>query len=173
MTRPAEHPVLPASGASAGRLLLPDPEATDALAARLAAVVGAGDTLLLAGPIGAGKTHLARALIQVLQRAAGEPAEEVPSPSYTLVQTYRAGPLEIWHADLYRLDGPAAAAELGLEDAFGRALCIVEWPDRLGPAMPADALTVALAPDPGGPGRLATLTAGGPRAGALAQAALG
>ncbi len=85
---------------------LPTPEATTAFAAALAPRLRAGDALLLEGPIGAGKTHLARALIQARLAAAGR-LEDVPSPTYTLVQTYDDGGTEIWHADLYRLSGGA------------------------------------------------------------------
>ncbi|MBN8292204.1 tRNA (adenosine(37)-N6)-threonylcarbamoyltransferase complex ATPase subunit type 1 TsaE [Rhodobacter sp. NTK016B] len=116
-------------------VFLPDPEATDALAARLAACVGAGDVLLLDGQIGAGKTHLARALIRALGVA-----EDVPSPTFTLVQVYDAATTEIWHADLYRLGDPDEVIELGLSDAFETALCLVEWPAKLGPERPKGAL---------------------------------
>ena len=158
---------MPAAHAS-GPLNLPSPEATAALAARLAPHLRAGDTLLLEGPIGAGKTHFARHLIGALQDAAGVPAEEVPSPSYTLVQSYRAGALEIWHADLYRLGSADEALELGLDDAFGTALCLVEWPDRLGPAAPADALTLCFAAGAEEDARALTAEAAGPRSAELA-----
>lgn len=117
---------------------------TARLARRLAAHLGPGDCLLLGGPIGAGKTCLARHLIQSILV---EP-EEVPSPTYTLVQTYdtRAGPL--WHADLYRVADTAEIAELGLDEAFGTAICLVEWPEKLGPLAPRHALWLNLAPDP-------------------------
>ena len=115
---------------------LPDPDATDALARRMARRLGAGDVLLLEGPIGAGKTTFARALIH-----ARGVAEDVPSPTYTLVQTYDSG-IEIWHADLYRLTHPDEAVELGLTDAFDTALCLVEWPERLGADRPESALTL-------------------------------
>ncbi|MCE8418687.1 tRNA (adenosine(37)-N6)-threonylcarbamoyltransferase complex ATPase subunit type 1 TsaE [Rhodovulum sulfidophilum] len=119
---------------------------TRALAERLAARLGAGDTLLLDGPIGAGKTAFARALIQAAQARAGRDPEDVPSPTFTLVQTYEAGPLEIWHADLYRLGHPQEVMELGLDEAFETALCLIEWPDRLGDLAPAGALHITLAP---------------------------
>lgn len=122
-------------------LRLPSPAATAALAAALAPVLRPGDVLLLAGPIGAGKTHFARALIRARLPVVGA----VPSPSYTLVQTYGAGADTIWHADLFRLGGPAETAELGLEDAFESAITLVEWPDRL-PEPPPGALTLAFAP---------------------------
>lgn len=125
-------------------LTLSSPEATADLAARLGARLRPGDTLLLVGPIGAGKTHFCRSLIQSLL---DEP-EDVPSPTFTLVQTYEAGIGEIWHADLYRLSGPGEIVELGLAEAFETAVCLVEWPDRLGPDAPANALHVTLHPDP-------------------------
>jgi tRNA threonylcarbamoyladenosine biosynthesis protein TsaE len=138
------------------RIPLPSAEATARLGAWLAPRLGPGDTLLLAGPIGAGKTHLARALIQTRLAAAGQ-AEDVPSPSFTLVQTYDAAGTEIWHADLYRLADSAEIAELGLEDAYDTAICLVEWPDRLGPSAPADALRIELAMTADGLARTADL----------------
>ena len=130
-------------------LRLEDEAATRALAARLAAVLRAGDTVLLEGPIGAGKSVFARAVIHALQATAGEQPEDVPSPTFTLVQSYMAGPLEIWHADLYRLSHPDEVAELGLDEAFDRALCMVEWPDRLGDLAPKDALRLTFSPGDG------------------------
>ncbi|QBY02846.1 tRNA (adenosine(37)-N6)-threonylcarbamoyltransferase complex ATPase subunit type 1 TsaE [Rhodophyticola sp. CCM32] len=124
----------------------PSPEGTSALAARIAAVLGAGDVLLLSGDLGSGKTHFARALIQARQAEHGI-TEDVPSPSFTLVQTYQAGDLEIWHCDLYRLTGPDEALELGLEEAFADALCLIEWPDRLSGHWPDDAVMLHFAPD--------------------------
>ncbi|MCC5970209.1 MAG: tRNA (adenosine(37)-N6)-threonylcarbamoyltransferase complex ATPase subunit type 1 TsaE [Pararhodobacter sp.] len=125
-------------------LTLPDPEAMSRLAARLAQDLRAGDVLLLEGPIGAGKTHFARALIQSLL---AQP-EDVPSPTFTLVQTYEAAGFEIWHADLYRLTHPDEAQELGLAEAFETALCLVEWPERLGRDRPASALTLRFSASP-------------------------
>ena len=153
-------------------LLLDDPDATAALADRLAPALRPGDALLLEGPIGAGKTHLARALIGALQRAAGEVAEEVPSPSFTLIQTYRAGPLEIRHVDLYRLSDPGEVVELGLDDGAG-VLSLIEWPDRLGDLRPADALTLRLGFAEADTARHLTLIPRGPRGAALAAHARG
>ena len=117
---------------------------TGRLAARLAPMLHPGDTILLNGPLGAGKTHFARALIRTRLAAVGL-AEDVPSPTFTLVQTYDDGDTEIWHCDLYRLFGPDDVAELGLEEAFDRAICLVEWPDRLGAEAPDRALTLTFA----------------------------
>ncbi len=125
----------PDAGPARWTRLLPSARATADLAERLAPLVGAGDALLLSGSIGAGKTHFARALIQARLRAVGL-SEDVPSPTFTLVQTYFAGELEIWHADLYRLGGLADVDELGLSDAFETALTLVEWPDRLDGNLP-------------------------------------
>jgi tRNA threonylcarbamoyladenosine biosynthesis protein TsaE len=133
---------------------LPDAAATEALAARLAARARPGDAILLEGPLGAGKSTLARAF---LRAASGDPALEVPSPTFTLVQGYDlpAGPAH--HFDLWRLDGPADLAELGWDEAR-EGIVLVEWPDRLGDLAPPDALTIALAPGAGEDQRIATLT---------------
>lgn len=121
-------------------IALPTPEATDEFAARLGAILAPGDVLLLQGPIGAGKTHFARALIKSLLIT----PEDVPSPTYTLVQTYDGPTCEIWHSDLYRLSHPDDVLELGLSDAFEQAICLVEWPDRLGDLTPDSALWLTL-----------------------------
>ncbi len=151
-------------------LILPDAAATDRLGAALSARLRPGDTVLLSGELGAGKSHLARAIIQSLQARSGA-VEDVPSPTYTLVQTYRAGEVELLHADLYRLGDPSELDELGLDEAMGRAICLIEWPDRLD-AVPPGALAVALAPE--GAGRRATLDGPGwpARLADLAEAAL-
>ena len=135
-------------------LPLPDAAATESLGRRLAALAKAGDVILLEGPIGAGKSCLARAFI----RARLGREEEVPSPTFTLVQTYEADGTEIWHADLYRLTHPDEVWELGLDDAFASAICLVEWPDRLGDHVPQDALRIRL--EPQGEGRRAVVSGG-------------
>jgi tRNA threonylcarbamoyladenosine biosynthesis protein TsaE len=139
-------------------LALPDEAATEALGAQLAHLLHPGEVLALEGGLGAGKTQVARALINARQAAAGLLAEDVPSPSYTLVQTYDCGDTEIWHADLYRLTGAEDVAELGLDAAFdGGAICLIEWPDRMGTMLPAAAIRLQLAPAADG-GRIATLS---------------
>ncbi len=135
-------------------LRLPTAADTAALGVRLARLAQAGDCILLEGPIGAGKSHLARAFIR--EKLGQE--EEVPSPSFTLVQVYDAGGVEIWHTDLYRLTHPDEVWELGLDEAFARAICLVEWPDRLGRHLPPGALHLRLAL--AGEGRIAHLSGG-------------
>lgn len=108
---------------------------------------------MLAGPVGAGKTHFARSLIKSLL----EVPEDVPSPTFTLVQEYETTRGPLWHADLYRLSGPGEIEELGLRDAFDTAICLIEWPDRLGPDAPQDALWITLKPEPREDARVAEL----------------
>jgi tRNA threonylcarbamoyladenosine biosynthesis protein TsaE len=143
---------------------LPDLAATEALAERLVAVVRGGDCILLEGPLGAGKTALARAF---LRAAAGDPEMEVPSPSFTLVQIYdtRIGP--VFHYDLWRLSGANDLTELDWEDALD-AVVLVEWPDRLGALRPPGALTIALTLTDG-EAREATLSGWDDRLGGLAR----
>ena len=122
-------------------LLLLDLQATEALAGRIAALLRPGDSVLLEGPLGAGKSALARALLRALLH---DPSLHVPSPTFTLVQTYETPIGPVSHFDLWRLDGPGAVLELGWDEARD-GVVLVEWPDRLGDLRPADALTVALA----------------------------
>jgi tRNA threonylcarbamoyladenosine biosynthesis protein TsaE len=110
---------------------LPDETATIALAARIAALAAPGDIIALKGDLGTGKTVFARDFI----RACGN-QDEVPSPTFTLVQVYDAGPRVIWHFDLYRIRAPEEAWELGIEDAFITGISLIEWPERLGPLLP-------------------------------------
>ncbi len=116
---------------------------TAALAQHIGAGLRPGDVLLLEGPVGAGKSHFARALILSLL----EVPEDVPSPTFTLVQTYDTARGEVWQSDLYRLSSPDEVIELGLTEAFEDAICLVEWPDRLGDLLPEGALRIALSPE--------------------------
>ena len=138
-------------------LILPNPAATERLAAIVAAEARHGDAILLSGDLGAGKTHFARAFINALS----DVAEEVPSPTFNLVQSYAATvegqPVEIAHFDLYRLKSPEETIELGIEGAFAESISLVEWPDRLGSLMPKQHLAVRLEIAPDGIARRASL----------------
>ncbi len=162
----ADAPLLP-DWPERGTITLADEADTHALAHRLAGLIRPGNVLLLSGHLGAGKTHLARALIRAL---VGAPHEPVPSPTFTLVQTYDAPNSEIWHADLYRLGDPGELAELGLDEAMGQAICLIEWPGRLAPDWPHGAVLIDLARQPDD-SRIARLLAAAetPLSAALAQ----
>lgn len=140
-------------------LTLADAEVSAALARAIEPLLRTGDTILLEGPVGAGKSHIARQLI-VARLARHDRHEDIPSPTFTLVQTYEAGDDEIWHADLYRLSHPDEVAELGLLDAFDRAICLIEWPDRLGADQPRDALCLSLDHATEGLGRRVQISGG-------------
>ena len=124
-------------------LILANPDVTANLAVSLGHLIRAGDTILLEGSLGAGKSHFARALIQHRLSELGV-YEDVPSPTFTLVQTYDVGEFEIWHADLYRLSSPDEVLELGLDDAFEEAVTLIEWPDRLGELVPKNPCRIQL-----------------------------
>ncbi len=142
-------------------LTLPDQAATERLAQVLAPFLRPGDALLLTGGLGAGKSTFARALIRGRLAVLGR-IEDIPSPTYTLVQTYDLGPFQLWHADLYRLASPGEIGELGLDEAFESAVTLIEWPDRLTGRLPARRLDVALDFAETDDARRATLTATGP-----------
>jgi len=112
------------------------------LAEAIAPALRRGDVIALAGPLGAGKTAFARALIRTL--AAPQPVEEVPSPTFTLAQIYDLPRLQLAHFDLYRLDDPSALVELGFEEALADGVTLIEWPERAGNMLPAERLDVAI-----------------------------
>jgi len=116
---------------SAQPLLLADETATAALGAALAHAIRPGDVIALSGPLGAGKTTLARAVL----RALGETGD-IPSPSFALVQPYDELDPPTWHVDLYRLESPAELVELGLDEILRDGALIVEWPERAPGAWP-------------------------------------
>lgn len=134
-------------------LSLPSADATALFGETLAQNLNAGDVILLSGEVGAGKTHFARALIKSLLDA----PEDVPSPTFTLVQTYETPMGDIWHADLYRLTSTHEIEELGLTEAFDHAICLVEWPDRLDSLAPENALHLHLEDGDNDDARTATL----------------
>lgn len=134
---------------------LADAEATTRLGAALAPHMGQGEALLLYGPLGMGKSTMARGLI----RALTTPDEDVPSPTFTLVQFYDSEP-PVAHFDLYRLTRPEEAVEIGLDEALDTGFAVIEWPERLGDDPTAwlgpDRLIVTLSED--GEGRVATVS---------------
>jgi tRNA threonylcarbamoyladenosine biosynthesis protein TsaE len=123
---------------------LADPAASHALGVRLAGLVRPGDAITLAGPLGAGKTSIARGLLEALGLEG-----EAPSPSFAIVQPYEPPEvrLPVLHVDLYRLDDPEEIVELGLDEARADSLLIVEWPERGGDWSDALALSLAIEPD--------------------------
>ena len=137
---------------------LADAEATTALGERIAPLLAAGEAVLLYGPLGMGKSTLARGLI----RALTSPDEDVPSPTFTLVQFYESDP-PVAHFDLYRLTRPEEAFEIGLDEALDEGVALIEWPERLGddPArwLGPDRLTITLSED--GASRHATVSGAG------------
>ncbi len=131
---------------------LADDAQTRALGARLSGYLKAGDTLCLTGDLGAGKTTFSRGLIQAL---CGDDTE-VPSPTYTLLQTYETPEFEIWHFDLYRIKSPTEIWELGMEDAIYDGLTLIEWPSMMGDLKPDGTLDIDIRFD--GSGRKAVLS---------------
>ncbi len=132
-------------------MILADPAATEALGRALASDLRAGDVVTLSGPLGAGKTSIARGLLAGLGLAG-----EAPSPSFAIVQPY-APPevrLPMLHVDLYRLDGAGELDELGLDEARYDSALVIEWPERAGEGAWPDALALTLSIEPNGARRL-------------------
>lgn len=133
-------------------MILADEAATARLGVAIAGLLAPGEAVCLSGPLGAGKSTLARALVRALTTA----DEDVPSPTFTLVQFYEGPRLKVAHFDLYRLTSAEEAYEIGLDEALDDGAAVIEWPERLGGALPADRLDVEIALD--GAGRSARLT---------------
>lgn len=133
---------------------LADESATAALACALAACARPGDVVALYGNLGAGKTSFARAFVRAFH---DRDDEEVPSPTFTLVQTYHGPRGALWHVDAYRLRDPDEILELGLDDAQPEGILLIEWPERLGPHLPRRRLDLTLSPGPDEHARRATL----------------
>ena len=122
-------------------MILADETATARLGEAIARVLEAGDVVTLSGPLGAGKSTLARALI----RALTTPDEDVPSPTFTLVQFYEGPRLKVAHFDLYRLTDPDEAYEIGLDEALDEGAALIEWPERLEGRLQGDRLDIEIA----------------------------
>lgn len=149
------------SGSDAVTLTLADEAATLAFGAALAGLLQSGDILFLDGPLGIGKSALARAAIRA---RAGDPDLRVPSPSFSLIERYALPGLRIAHIDLFRIEQPEELAELGLDELFAEGAALIEWPERLGPHAPADALCLTLSPGDTPDARRLTIAAiGSPR----------
>jgi tRNA threonylcarbamoyl adenosine modification protein YjeE len=133
--------LLTTTGGASFTVVLPDEQATMRLMVDVASALEPGDVLTLSGDLGAGKTTFARAMIRYL---AGDETVEVPSPTFTLMQTYELPRFPVVHADLYRVSGSAELAELGFDDVPEGAVVVVEWPDRAAGFLPADRLDVTL-----------------------------
>ncbi|GBQ95667.1 ATP/GTP hydrolase [Acetobacter nitrogenifigens DSM 23921 = NBRC 105050] len=129
---------------TAAQVELPTRADTERLARSIAGLARSGDAILLSGPLGAGKSVFARAFLRALH---DDPALDVPSPTFTLVQMYESPDMAVAHFDLWRLDGPEALEELGWDDARA-GIVLVEWPERLGALAPSGALHVTLTPVP-------------------------
>ena len=118
---------------------------TERLASRLSGIARPGDLICLSGELGTGKTTFARSFIHSRASLAGVEAGEVPSPTFTLAQTYEMPLGDVWHFDLFRLEHPDETLELGIEDALNGGICLVEWPDRLPENLPGARLDVTFA----------------------------
>ena len=150
---------------------LADVGATTRLAEVLSEQVRRGDVIGLGGALGIGKTTFARAFINARARRGGMADQEVPSPTFTLVQVYEFPGIIVSHFDLYRIERPDETHELGLDDAIADGAVLIEWPERLEGLLPPDRLDLVLSAGAGPDERLAELTGYGDWAARLARMA--
>jgi tRNA threonylcarbamoyladenosine biosynthesis protein TsaE len=137
---------------------LADEAATARFAARVAALLAPGDLVCLLGSLGAGKTVFARGVVTALAERSGTPVDEVPSPTFTLVQLYDFPDFMLYHFDLYRIDRAEDVFELGIEDALAEGVSLIEWPEKMASLLPVERLDIDLSQGPVETARLATLT---------------
>ena len=116
------------------------------VAATIAPLLKTGDIIALEGTLGAGKTTFVRTLVRYLLK---NPTVDVPSPTFTLLQTYDTPNLVLYHFDFYRLKKPEEAYEIGIEDAFDTGVSLIEWPQKIGTLLPKNhkTLTFEILPD--------------------------
>ncbi len=131
---------------------------TEACAEQIAKLATQGDVIALHGDLGVGKSVFSRAFI----RALTSQDEEVPSPTFTLVQIYNTDDTEIYHFDMYRLDSPDDSLELGIEEAFADGISLIEWPSKLGTYLPWNCLNIDITPGEGESQRTLTFSSQGP-----------
>ena len=137
-------------------LTLHDLSATRAFAAALSRFIVPGRVFCLSGPLGAGKSEVARAMIT----ASCGPQDDIPSPTFTLVQPYQAsGGFEVWHMDLYRLETAEQVLALGVEEAFFECCCLIEWSDKITDLLPSDQVCIDLAMGPDDGSRVVAVAA--------------
>src|ERR1041384_6740050 len=149
-------------------LALANETATAHLMADLALLTGPGDVITLSGDLGAGKTAAARAMIRYL---AGDDGLEVPSPTFTLAQTYDLPAFPLIHADLYRINDASELEEIGLAPLPEATLALIEWPERAPDALPPDRIDIAFSHRPalGSNARAAEITGYGRAAAQVAR----
>jgi tRNA threonylcarbamoyladenosine biosynthesis protein TsaE len=131
------------------RLIVANLDAMSVFGASLTPILAEGDSIGLSGPLGAGKSTLARAIITTALTRAGIDAGDIPSPTFTLVQPYpypsdKDRGREIWHFDLWRLKNPEEVVELGIEEALDRHISLIEWPERMGALIPRKTLIIKI-----------------------------
>ena len=110
----------------------------------LAEVIRPGDTVLLYGEIGSGKTFFSRAMIQKMMEKQGAVVEDIPSPTFTIVQIYDTLVPSVWHLDLYRISNPDEIIDLDLENALEKHVCLIEWPQNMGLHVPERNISISL-----------------------------